>query len=124
MYKYIIKNVSSKYNKINMYKNNIYYGNSVFSVINNESVIHNLYIGEIFRGNNNGNLLLFQTENIIKNSNPNVNKFSLLAHELPNGNLINFYKSHNYNINYSLSNKYYDDGIDIYSLIYMYKYIN
>ena len=48
MYKYIFKNVSSKYNKINMYKNNIYYGNSVFSVINNESVIHNLYILEKF----------------------------------------------------------------------------
>jgi ribosomal protein S18 acetylase RimI-like enzyme len=108
-----------------MYKNNTCIGNSVFGIINNkESIIHNLFIEKEFRGQNEGSILLKETENIIKKNYKDIQKYNLLAHELPNGNLLDFYKLHGYIIKKSSRQQYYDDGEDIYNLVYMYKHIN
>jgi ribosomal protein S18 acetylase RimI-like enzyme len=116
---------AGQFSKINMYKNNTYIGNSIFSIVNNKkSIIQNIFIKDQFRGNKIGSILLRETENIIKINYQDIQEYNLLAYELPNSYLLEFYKSNGYNIDYSHPNKYYDDGLDIYNLVYMYKHIN
>ena len=105
-----------------MFKNNTYLGTSTFNHTKRNAVISNLYILPEFRGNKIGSKLLLDTEKIIVNK-YNANKFSLLAHELQNGNLVNFYENHGYTVDITKEQNFYDDGIDIYTLVPMYKYI-
>ena len=105
-----------------MLLNNLYIGNSVFFLKkNNEAEICNLFIKKNFRSNNYGSKLLLNTEYILQN-NYNINKSYLLAHELPFGNLVSFYKLNGYNI-YNANTKVLDNGENLYTLTYMYKYL-
>ena len=115
------KKISQQIFKISMF-NNRYIGNCIFSIKKDEAIINNLFINKNFRGQNNGSILLKETENTIKN-NFKIKNISLLAYEKPFGNLITFYESNGYTVNALQYNNLYDDGVYIYNLINMTKVI-
>ena len=123
MIRYLLSNSVELFEKIKLVKNNKDIGKCIYSVVNNKSVIQNLYIEQEHRKNNYGKLLLQNTENFILKKNPNLEGFILNAYELPNGNLVNFYKSCGYEINKNQRLIYHDDGIDIITITNMIKKI-
>jgi GNAT superfamily N-acetyltransferase len=123
MYNFVLNKVSNHVNKVTMLNFNNIYGHSTYSVHKRKAVIHFLFINKKYRGNDLGSVLLQNTEKILFQNN-NINKISLLAHEKQGSSgLIDLYLKNGYFENFNANNEYYDDGIDIYTLIPMYKLI-
>lgn len=124
MYNFIVNKLSSHFTKITMFNLSKNYGHSIYSISNNEAVLHYLFINQKFRGNDLGSVLLNKSEDLIL-QNHNINKISLLAHEKQGTNsLSNFYLKNGYFEDFNKKSNYYDDGSEIYSLIPFYKKIN
>jgi len=118
-----IKNIFTKSPKI-VLMNSTYdiIGNSTYSIINSkEASINNLYIDPKFRNYDNGSKLLQYTENLLKNH--NIEKTILLAHEPVNCNLRCFFQKNGYTVS-NTDFQIYDDGISLFHLIPMHKFLN
>ena len=118
-----ILNIFSKSPKI-LLMNSTYniIGNSTYSIINTtDAIINNLYIDEKFRNRENGSKLLQYTENVLKKRHK-IEKTTLLAHEPVNCNLRNFFQKNGYTIS-NTNFETYDDGVAMFNLIPMHKFL-
>lgn len=126
MYNFILNKINLQIMKITMFnlKNN--YGYTTYSIIKKEAILHHIFIDTKYRRNNLGSVLLQGSEKIIL-KNHNIDKIKLLAHEKQGTNsLSNFYLKNGYTEFYEKNNKYnkyYDDGVYIYTLTPFYKKI-
>lgn len=123
MLRFKILNVFSKSPKIVLMndKSN-FIGNSTYSIINTtDAIINNLYIDEKFRNRENGSKLLQYTENVLKKRHK-IEKCTLLAYEPVNCNLRNFFQKNGYTIS-NTNFKIHDDGVSMFNLIPMHKFL-
>ena len=123
MLSFKIQNIYSKSPKILLINNNFnIIGNSTYSIINSkQAIINNLYIDEKFRNRENGSALLQYTENLLKKRHK-IEKSTLLAYEPVNCNLRNFFQKNGYTIS-NANFQTYDDGVAIFHLIPMHKFL-
>ena len=124
MLRFKIQNIYSKSPKILLINNNFnIIGNSTYSIINSsEASINNIYIKSEYRNYNNGSALLQYTENVLKKRHK-IEKSTLLAYEPVNCNLRNFFQKNGYRIS-NTNFETYDDGVSLFHLIPMYKFLN
>ena len=124
MLRFKIQNIFTQSPKILLMTGNFnIIGNSTYSIINSkEASINNLYIDEKFRNRENGSKLLQYTENVLKERHE-IEKSTLLAHEPINCNLRDFFQKNGYTIS-NTNFKIYDDGVSMFNLIPMHKYLN
>lgn len=123
MLRFKIQNIYSKSPKILLINNNFnIIGNSTYSIINTtDAIINNLYIDEKFRNRENGSALLQYTENLLKKRHK-IEKSTLLAYEPVNCNLRNFFQKNGYQIS-NANFQTYDNGVAIFHLIPMHKFL-
>ena len=122
MLRFKIQNIYSKSPKILLINNNFIIGNSTYSIINStEASINNIYIKSEYRNYNNGSALLQYTEKVLKKRHK-IGKSTLLAYEPVNCNLRNFFQKNGYRIS-NTNFETYDDGVSLFHLIPMYKFL-
>jgi len=118
-----IKNIFTKSPKIELLtRQNQVIGSTNYSIISHENaIINNIYIEPEYRKHGDGSRLLNYTEHILRHYH-HIKKTKLLAHEPFPCNLTDFFKKNDYVIsseNYNL----YDDGITLFKLVPMHKYL-
>lgn len=114
--KYIINKSTTRclYN-VNIFKNNLLFGNVNFQIYNTTAYLNNIEVKEKKRGY--GSYILINFENYVK-YNYNINKIDLLAWQPSNdNNVLNFFEMHGYyHLNPNENPEIYDDSIIIYDL--------
>tara|TARA_B110000208_G_scaffold110826_1_gene136901 strand:+ start:715 stop:1077 length:363 start_codon:yes stop_codon:yes gene_type:complete len=117
---FFTKNINS--NVCKFISNQKIIGSCIFGIIDKNLRIYNIQVNKEYRNNKIGSLLLKEVETYGK-QHKNIKSISLTAHEDSDSNLQYFYQKNGFKIvNNSLLN--YDDGINIYNLIDMKKYIS
>lgn len=89
---------------------------------NNQAIINNIYINNLYKKQGHGSYLLQETEKIVKKD-FNIKKISLLCWQ-PSGsfNIVGFYQKNGYIIS-NIHNGYYDDYVNLFDLYHLYKII-
>ena len=107
------------YKLLNIINNNIS-GYCVFRIANDNTYINNIQVKKEFRNNNIGSLLLKQVETFSEFN--EILSIRTTVHKQCLSSLEEFYIKNNFKILYT-SNKYYDDGENIFETINMIKHL-
>ncbi len=113
-----INKITRNFLNITKFANNKPIATCKFSIHDNSTFIHNIYVNKEFRNKKIGSTLLQEVEQY--SARKNIENISLVAHQVSNDSLIDFYKKNGY---YQTNDKinYYDDGETTYDLIKMIK---
>lgn len=121
--RFYVKNIFTKFPKIELLtQQNQIIGSTNYTIAKNgKAFINNIYVEPEYRKNGDGSRLLKYTEHILRYYH-HTEKIAVLVHEPFQDEVTSFFKKNDYVI--SCDNyKIYDDGVTLFELIPMHKYL-